>query len=419
MIKLMDNIAKITENKFKNKYFRYGILFAMLFFTSGIALGEYAVVKLMKYIYFSALTFFVTIYILKDKHLREKLLGFNVLFLSVMAFSILSSIWSVYHLETLKNAYFLCITTIPAIYIGITYDKEEFFHMIFIWFLALGIINLYISIIGLPGTIQLEEMRYAFRPIKGLFKHRNTLGLYSVLGAGISVWMYINSEKNKKRRKMSVACMVICLMLIYLSKSMTSLLLLPVMIFLVLACRNRKLASMTLIFIIPGIILILLIIVTSPPFYVKILERMGRDASLTSRSVIWDGVLRGIVAKPFLGFGFSAFLTANVYGKCYIRNIYGSIPPSAHNGFLELMVDFGGLCTIFIIGMLIMTLRKMKKLNLHIKDNNYLSFIISFVVYVFLFNLVESPIIKQFSTIYIFLVVFSNILQREEKESSL
>jgi exopolysaccharide production protein ExoQ len=72
-----------------------------------------------------------------------------------------------------------------------------------------------------------------------------------------------------------------------------------------------------------------------------LLPLLGRDATFTGRSGIWDAAIAGIKDSPVLGYGFHAFWTGpNSRSKV----VYGvPVVQHAHNGMLELALGLGGL----------------------------------------------------------------------------
>ena len=81
----------------------------------------------------------------------------------------------------------------------------------------------------------------------------------------------------------------------------------------------------------------------------KILLSLGRDSTLSGRTVIWSAILEKIQERPLLGYGYLGFWH-NIYGDSAdvgkaLGNTY--IPPHAHNGFLDLVLSFGWIGALF------------------------------------------------------------------------
>ena len=69
-------------------------------------------------------------------------------------------------------------------------------------------------------------------------------------------------------------------------------------------------------------------------------ELLNRNQDLTGRTEIWSMVMDAILEHPWLGYGYHAFWRGADGPSVDVR-LSGWIPPHAHNGFLDLALDFG------------------------------------------------------------------------------
>lgn len=69
-----------------------------------------------------------------------------------------------------------------------------------------------------------------------------------------------------------------------------------------------------------------------------LVEAMGRDATLTGRTALWDQVL-SLSAHPLFGTGFESFWLGERVEKLW--RIYWWHPNQAHNGYLEIFLNLG------------------------------------------------------------------------------
>ena len=75
---------------------------------------------------------------------------------------------------------------------------------------------------------------------------------------------------------------------------------------------------------------------------------LGRDSSLTGRTLIWPTVIRYIQESPLLGYGFQAFWVDGSDTKAEVMRNADFEAFNAHNSYLELMLGFGALGCFFI-----------------------------------------------------------------------
>ena len=80
------------------------------------------------------------------------------------------------------------------------------------------------------------------------------------------------------------------------------------------------------------------------------IEEMGRDATLTGRTAIWQLVLKE-AGNPVVGVGFESFWLGNRLEK--IRDAHGGLNES-HNGYLEIYLTLGWI-GVFLLAVLIIT----------------------------------------------------------------
>ena len=94
-----------------------------------------------------------------------------------------------------------------------------------------------------------------------------------------------------------------------------------------------------------------------------VFDLLGKDATLTGRTVIWDTVLRRIAERPVTGFGYGVVWTdATGWGPlAWIAKEAHFTPHHAHNSWLEAELDLGyagvGLLALFAVQTLVRVVR--------------------------------------------------------------
>lgn len=71
------------------------------------------------------------------------------------------------------------------------------------------------------------------------------------------------------------------------------------------------------------------------------LSGLGKDQTLTGRTVIWDMAMDAYESRPWLGFGFKGFWEGGGTGAAYLRFFIGQDIWHFHNNFIEVAVAFG------------------------------------------------------------------------------
>lgn len=86
-----------------------------------------------------------------------------------------------------------------------------------------------------------------------------------------------------------------------------------------------------------------------------ILVALGKDPSLTGRTEIWAALMDMVAERPWTGYGYAAFWTRTSVPADIIQAQTGWLVPSAHNGWIDLLVQVGWpgavlVGTILLIG---------------------------------------------------------------------
>lgn len=80
------------------------------------------------------------------------------------------------------------------------------------------------------------------------------------------------------------------------------------------------------------------------------LEALGKDSTLTGRTVLWKFGLDHAVTHPLTGYGFQAFWSEPSYTRDYLRTYVDPRTSIFHNGYIEIVVALGliggGACIV-------------------------------------------------------------------------
>ncbi len=123
-----------------------------------------------------------------------------------------------------------------------------------------------------------------------------------------------------------------------------------------------------------------------------LLDSIGKDPTLTGRTDMWPYILEMIWKQPWLGYGYNGFWGDWDSPGSYVWYVVNWTPPNAHNGFLDLWLDFGLLgIIIFGFGFCQTLLRSLKWVRI---DRYWVSFWgVLYLTYLVLGNLTESSLV--------------------------
>jgi O-antigen ligase len=139
----------------------------------------------------------------------------------------------------------------------------------------------------------------------------------------------------------------LCFFLIIMSKGATSLISLVSAVMLagvfMVAQRGALWKGIAIWVLVSVGALVTATVLTEKDFVLKLL---GKDPTLTGRSEIWDAVFRQVEQSPLLGFGFAAFWQKDSAPAQWVRTQTGWPVPTAHNGWIDLIVQVGWIGAI-------------------------------------------------------------------------
>jgi exopolysaccharide production protein ExoQ len=308
--------------------------------------------------------------------------------------AVASTAWSQDPAFTLRRGIVLLATTAFGIYFGSRFDIDEQLKLL-TWALAIVMCASVVFAIFLPQYgIDNSLHNGAWQ---GVFAQKNSLGRALVL----TIMVFI---AGRGRKSLVVVGVLMCLCLIVLSKSATSVLVLAA---LVCALPMLRVLRSRYTFALPIILFGFLIVAASTlsdRFSLsELLRLVHRDPSLTGRTLLWSAVLSAIGRQPWLGYGFQAFwLGGRGASSVIVEQLHWS-PPHAHNGFLDLTLEIGliGLA-IFIIGYLLLWRQALRFLKR--EPGRKAMWLCMYLTFLLAYNFSERTILDQNSIFWILYV---------------
>lgn len=250
---------------------------------------------------------------------------------------------------------------------------------------------------------------------KGLYSQKNVLSALMVLS---SVAFACLSYRAKKWRFIFRSGFYLSLALVLLSTSKTGLLSSIFLIIFLFLCRKfRWRGEMSVIGLDLGILVAASLVGIVIDNWEPILVGLGRDPTLTGRTLIWGATLDMLFQDQFwLGYGRDAFWYTDLAVEVGTAVAPGYVPPHAHNGFIDLMIDLGfvGLFA-FIASLLHNLIRAIRKAYAASSGEDLWP--LAFLVFLIIANITESALMR-FNSIYWVLYVaiaFSNFTPSSRK----
>ncbi|MFT4804039.1 MAG: exopolysaccharide production protein ExoQ [Psychroserpens sp.] len=344
--------------------------------------------------------------ILRTIPLRK--LNITIYFWLLLSWCLGSAFWSPNPIDTLKT----CFVTFTV------------FYFIFVNVQALGakqILNItgnvlfiiiFLSLISVfnPNAFHLssDPEPSTIGALRGVLYHKNTLGSAAAFALLFNFFKY-NIFCNKPRLR--VLAYIPILSVLIMSKSLTSLVLSIIVIGYSYNFRlynNLKKKS--------SLIKIFVALLISYLFFIWFAQIAIQDGTtLSGRGLIWGVLLNITATSPLFGQGYGALYGAgdvSVFansldsGYYWYRNV-----SSGHNGYLDLLASIGIIGTFFFLSMFVWQMFcYLKVIGKRTNNDNFMRFVLSLTIFIFLHNLIESSFLNKTKIPWIILsIVFSVI----------
>jgi exopolysaccharide production protein ExoQ len=305
-----------------------------------------------------------------------------------------------------------------GLYFASRYSLKEQLRIMIV-FLVGSAISSFLVVVLLPavGRHPASEFDGAWR---GIYGHKNGLSAYMSLTVLTFLSILFGKDKNKIiSPRWAAIGLAGTMMLIVLSTSLTGLILSMASLIILFFYRQyrwhgkRSVLAFD-VFIGATIGIVSLTIIN----WNLIWESLGKDPTLTGRTLIWQGSLDIWFHNRFwLGFGRDVFWNKDLdYGFLVGSNVgWRYIVPHAHNGFVDLVLEVGFIgFVIFLLGFISTIYRSFRMA--YVKPTPQLLWACGFLSLMIIFNFSESLIMRKSSFFFvIYMSIYLSVLLPERE----
>lgn len=383
--------------------------FMSLTVTPGQIQNEAAGMSAMQLLW--SLIYVITVYLFFsrcEQPLRLLLSGWPLFALCALAMT--SIHWSQAPELTFRRSVALVLTVLFGIYFGSRFSLKEQFHLL-AWTCGISVVGSFVfGVFGLGAAVDQGNNLPGWY---GIFVQKNDLGRVMLLSALVFFfWRKVQPEK----KGLASAGLLASLTLIGLSRSMTAIVALVLLLIVLLYLRwaARKGPRWT----VAGIALLITVGMISLIYVATHLEEttalLGKSASLTGRVQIW--VLSTVMAlrRPWLGYGYNAFWLEDQRATVRIWHAMNWTVPNAHNGLLEIWLELGlAGVGLFLLVFAYYALRSVSFLRAF-QETDVAAWPIMFLVFDFVTNLTEAGFLSR-NTIFLILFVAAAMMTKRKR----
>lgn len=236
--------------------------------------------------------------------------------------------------------------------------------------------------------------RWTWEPaFRGITTNKNELGCIVFVCGLFLVWDLIEArtDSGKKMDNADLISRIFLLMMVFwllsIAGSATALISLILgaafLLFMQLPFAKKQIRYLGSYSLAIAFFIILLYVI--PGIDEAFLKLMGRDATFTGRTAIWEDLLKEPI-NPLVGTGYQSFWLGD--GAQRIWDKYYFHPTQAHNGYIETYLNVGVIGVFLLIALIVSTAIKLKQETLLGSSFGMLRF--SFLVLAVIYNWTEA-----------------------------
>lgn len=256
----------------------------------------------------------------------------------------LSALWSVDFSMTIKRSIALFTMVAYTVYMTESHSEGKMFRQI-------GLVFGVAAALGLVWAVIMPSRAF----VEGGIRAGAFIGIFADKNGGARAYVcaiLLLLPWILKREKFAVFSAGFCMIAILLSQSASAIVLLVIgfataMYFRFLSQSYNKQQKIYRLVI--GIVVYVVTILAILHGFTLLLELLGRDPTLTDRTIIWELLTPEMEARHTFGYGFGAFWTSSAADDFIERWKYIG---NAHNGYVEMRLH-GGMVMIYLFWTLV------------------------------------------------------------------
>jgi exopolysaccharide production protein ExoQ len=286
-------------------------------------------------------------------------------YLTIFVFlCLISALWSDYSFLSIKRSFQLFVMFLVIIEALVNIEPDVLLKQLKIVVSAYLFYNLY-ACRFIPAAID-----PVFGTWRGMEVQKNWLA-QNTLYCLLSSIVFFSFDKKRLSKLYDSLLILISVLIIYKAHSSTNLIAVVIIVFMGIVFQiesifnnlgfGRSILGLMFLFLLTfsGIFLIF-----SSEIFGLIPGYFGKDTTLSGRVDIWDFVWNDIEKQLFLGYGFATYwIMGSSRIEIFASYFEGFVVNSAHNGYLEIILQLGVVGFIFFLFPIIAYVYRMFKLN--------------------------------------------------------
>lgn len=260
----------------------------------------------------------------------------NVLLLIWPLLAITSTLWSVAPDFTIYRGTQLLMTVLVGVLVAMHMSLFRVIQIFFVASTISAVLSLIFVFVSPSTTVWLSG------EWQGLFRHKNMLGNGMAFLIFTGVCLFLQGW----RPKFTAAATALGAGMLLMSRSGAGTVAAIVAVSPIVAIFVYRQGYTVFVFSI-GVLLsglaagLLYVDATGVDVVHAVLDSLGKDSTLTGRTVLWEFGMQAFEDRPWLGFGYQAWWVANETAANMLRLVVGQQLFTFHSTYLEAAVAFG------------------------------------------------------------------------------
>lgn len=319
-----------------------------------------------------------------------EIIASNYVYWVFLMFIPLSKFWSVKPDETMSGAIGMAGTVMFGVYIASRYTAKQQFNLLVLFCGVVSVLSLLTAILFPYYGIMAAKHAGA---VRGIFTHKNMFSPIMVLSTSVFL---LKLKMNDFDKRFILGGLGLSFLLLLVSRSSSGLLNSIILMSFITVLEVFRLRSKYFLLGIFSIATLIFFIYAWSGTIAEfvLVDLLGKDMTFTGRTDIWPFMIDMIRERPWLGYGFNGFWHG-IHGKSfYVIHAMRWDVPSAHNGYIDLIISLGivGASLLFLY---IWTALMKSIAVFRAKFSWYHAWPVAFTLYLVLINLSESCLVQQ------------------------
>jgi len=266
----------------------------------------------------------------------KALLGDLIPYCIIIGLCGISALWSAYPFPTVRRTITLSVCLLFGLWCHLSFGLSHALRLVARTTVVLGILSI-VVFVAVPTVGHEVALGYE-SAMRGVFSQKNTLGAAMLLPVTCYLYEIYTTPTSKYKSWVSIIFLMGCGVLAHSATSLlVSLFVIGLAIMVYIHSRQRTFIILMFTSLAICFALGLATLVDADVVFGLI----GRDPNFTGRMPLWILSLKAASVRPLLGYGYSGFWTEDSMITQYIWAMINWKAPSAHNGYLDIVLQIG------------------------------------------------------------------------------